>query len=86
MQHYPYPLSEENRHRVVAILTSGCPCAIGNYRLWPSEDGMIEVDDAHGRPCLVGTERGIVAVLEWVGRQHAFDAAERTAYGAHMAD
>jgi hypothetical protein len=86
MQHYPYPLSEEDRHRVVAILTSSCPCAIGDYRLWPSEDGMIEVDDAHGQPCLVGTERGIVAVLEWVDRQHAFDAAERAAYEAHMAD
>jgi hypothetical protein len=47
---------------------------------------MIEVDDAFGRPCLVGTERGIVAALERVDRQHAFDAAERAAYEAHMAD
>jgi hypothetical protein len=86
MQHYPYLLSEEDRHRVIAILTSGCPCAVGDYRLWPCQDGMIEVDDAFGRPCLVGTERGIVAALERVDRQHAFDAAERAAYEAHMAD
>jgi hypothetical protein len=47
---------------------------------------MIEVDNANGRPCLIGTERGIVAALEWVDRQHAFDAAERAAYEVHMAD
>jgi hypothetical protein len=86
MQHYPYPLCDEDRHRVIAILTSGCPCAVGDYRLWPSENGMIEVDDACGRPCLIGTERGIVAAIEWVDRQHAFDAAERAEHEAHMAE
>ena len=82
MQHYPYPLSEEDRHHVIAILTSGCPYCVGDYHLWPCDEGMIEADDSYGRPCLISIERA----LEWVERQHAFDSAERVAHEAHMAD
>ena len=84
MQHYPYPLCEEDRHRVIAVLTSGCPCAVGEYRLWPSDDGMIEADDAYGRPCLISTEGGVEAAIEWVDRQYGNETAKRADHEAHM--